>query len=113
MSDSVNLVAALGGELVTYQPYGGVAKTFRALVERQPSQVALLTGVAYPEHSLLVTFPKDATNGVTAITKGKDKIKFKRTLSESQETEFTVVVIDKEDAGLVAGDGGMFTVVVK
>lgn len=115
MSDSVDMLAALGheAELVTYTPSGGVAKTFRALIDRQPSQMALVSSVAYPESALSVTFPKDATDGVLTVSKGHDRIKFKRHRGDSDETEFTVVMIQSEDAGLVSHDGGMFTVLVK
>lgn len=113
MSDAVDMVAALGGELVTYIPHGGVPKAFKAIVEREPSRVAAITGVAYPEQAMLVTFPKDATDGVTAIAKGKDRVRIKRTLSDVIETDFTVALVQDEDSGLVAGDGGMWTVLVK
>lgn len=113
MSDAVAMVAALGGELVTYSPYGGTAKTFKALVERQPSEIAALAGVAYPENSLAVTFPRHATDGVMSIAKGKDRISFKRHVSDSDVSTYTVVVVQQEDVGMVAGDGGMWTVLVK
>ena len=113
MADSVQLVAQLGGELVTYQPWNGTPKTFKAIVERRPTQLGIVSGVAFPENSLEVFIPNDATDGVTTITKGKDKITFKRNLSDSQETEFIVAAILQEDAGLVASDAGGFTVLVK
>ncbi len=113
MSDSVNLVAALGGELVTYQPYGGVTKTFKAIVERQPSQVENSPAGSYPVNTLEVFIPKDATNGVTAVQPRKDRMRFKKTLGDTQETDFTVQKIIQEDAGLVAGGGGMFRVLVQ
>lgn len=113
MSDAVRLVADLGGELVTYSPYGGTAKQFKAIVEREPSQPAPFGGAIYPENSMLVTFPRHATDGVLSVAKGKDKISFKRHLSDAAATEYTVVMIQDEDAGLAAGDGGMYTVVVK
>lgn len=107
------MVAALGGEVVTYIPYRETAKTFKAIVDREPSQIAALAGVAYPEHAPRVTFPRDATDGVMSITKGKDRISFKRQLSDRDETTFTVGMVQDEDAGLIDGDGGMFTVLVK
>lgn len=115
MSDTVDMVAAMGTEavLATFIPYGGVPRQFKVLVDRQPPQVEILSGVSYPENSLSVLIPRDAVNGALTINKGKDKIKFKRHLSDSQETEFTVVMIETEDAGLVSSDGGMFVVVVK
>lgn len=113
MSDAVDMVADLGGELVTYTPYGGVAKQFKALVEREPSRVAALVGVTYPEQAMLVTFPRDATDGVLTVQKGKDRLACKRALSDSQDTQYTVAMVQDEDAGLMAGDGGMFTVLVK
>lgn len=113
MSDSVDIVAACGGELVTYIPFGGVAKQFKAIVERQPSQVQQSGGGAYPVNTVAIMIPNDATNGVTAIQPRKDRVRFKKNLSDAQEMEFTVQKILHEDAGLIAGDGGMFRVEVK
>ena len=113
MSDALELVAALGGELITYRPYNGVALQFTAIVEREPSRVSVFTGVAYPENAILVTFPKDATDGVESISKGKDTLSFKRHLSDRDVTEFTVTMIEDEDVGLVGSDLGMWTVLVK
>ena len=113
MSDAVDLIAALGGEVVTYTPHGGVAKTFKAVVERQPSQVQTSAGGAYPVNQMEVTFPNDATNGVTMVQERKDIMTFKRKLSDSQATEFTVQKLIQEDAGLTASDGGMFRVLVQ
>lgn len=113
MSDSVDLIAALGGEVVTYQPSGGVAKTFKAIVERQPIQVQSSVGGPYPVNQLDVAFPNDAIDGVTAVQERKDKITFKKKLSDAQATEFTVMKLIQEDAGLTASDGGMFRVQVQ
>lgn len=113
MSDSVNLVAALGGELVTYQPYGGVAKQFKAIVERQPPQQEVAGGHQYLVNTIQVTFPRDATDGVLAVQEGKDKLRFKQSLSDAQEKEFVISSLLKEDAGLTASDGGMFAVLVE
>lgn len=107
------MVAALGGELVTYMPWNGVPRTFKAVIDRQPTQIGLVSAVAFPEHSLQVVVPKDGTNGVLTIHKGKDRMTFKRHLSDTQETEFTVAMILQEDTGLVSSDSGAFTLVVK
>lgn len=112
-NDAVQLVASLGGELITYRPYGGTAKTFKAIIDREPSRVSAFSGVAYPEQAMLVTFPNDATDGVESIRKGMDRVSFKRHLSDAQETDYTVAMVQDEDAGLVPGDGGMWTVLVK
>ncbi len=113
MSDAIAMVAALGGEVVTYLPYGGVAKQFKAIIEREPSRVAAFSGATYSEHAMLVTFPRHATDGMMSVAKGKDRFMLKHRLSDSDEKEFTVVMVQDEDAGLVASDGGMFTVLVK
>jgi hypothetical protein len=112
-NDAVQLVAALGGERITYRPFNGTAKQFKAIVEREPTRVSAFSGVAYPEQAMLVTFPKDATDGMTSIGKGKDRIACKRHVSDTQETEYTVVMVQDEDMGMLAGDGGMWTVLVK
>lgn len=111
-NDAVQLVAALGGELVTYRPYEGTEKTFKALVERQPSQVAASPAGSYPVNVLEVTFPMDATAAVLTVQPRKDRIQFKKNLGDLQETEFVVQKIIREDIG-IAGSGGMFTVQVQ
>jgi hypothetical protein len=113
MSDSVDMVAALGGELVTYTPYGGVAKTFKAIVERRPTQVESTGGVPYGVNTLELFIPRDATNGVLEIQARKDRVRFKKDLSDAQETDFSVQKVIQEDAGLTANDGGMFRVLVQ
>lgn len=114
-SDSVNLIAALGSEavLATYIPHGGVEKQFKILVDRQPSQTQQSAGGAYAVNKLEVEVPIDATHGMTAIQVRKDKIRFKWNLSDSQETEFTVQKIIREDLGIVPSDGGMFRLEVQ
>lgn len=106
------MIADLGGELVTYIPYGGTAKSFEALVERQPSQVAVSPAGSYPVNTLEVTFPMDATDGVATVQPRKDRIRFKKNLGDGQETEFVVHKLIREDVGL-GGSGGMFTVQVQ
>lgn len=112
MSDNVAIVASLGGELVTYIPYGGTAKSFEAIIDRQPSQVAGSVGGSYAVNMLDITFPMDATDGVLTVQPRKDRIRFKKSLGDSQETEFVVQKVMREDVG-IAGSGGMFTVQVQ
>ncbi len=112
-SDSVDLIVQLGGELVTYMPANGTAKMFKALVERRPTQVQSGPGGAFGVNTIEVWIPRDATNGVLTVQPRKDKIRFKKSLSDSQETEFTVNTILQEDVGLLASDGGMFKVEVQ
>ena len=113
MSDAVFMVAELGGELVTYQAYNGTAKQFKAIVARQPSQVQQSAGGPYPVNQLEVTFPRDATDGVLVVQERKDKMRFKKKLSDLEDTEFTVMKLIDEDAGFSAGTGGMFRVLVQ
>lgn len=112
-SDSVNLVASLGGELVTYTPYGGVARTFRALVERRPTQVQGAGGFQYGANTIELQIPNDATDGVSEVQERKDRVSFKKSLKDASVTEFSVNKLIHEDAGLVASDGGMFHVLVQ
>lgn len=117
MPDSVDLVATLAdgpdGRIVTYIPYGGVARSFKAIVERQPSQVQQSQAGPYPVNTLEVLIPRDATNGVMSIQVRKDTMRFKKNLSDTDESTFTVQKILQEDAGLVASDGGLFRVLVQ
>lgn len=112
MSDAVTMIDYLGGELVTYLPHGGAARQFEAVVDRQPSQIAGTAAGSYPVNMLDVTFPMDATDGVLAVQPRKDRIRFRKNLGDSQETEFVVQKILREDIG-IAGSGGMFTVQVQ
>ena len=114
MSDSVDIIIACDGELITYLPHGGVAKIFKALVERQTTpQVQQSAAGPYPVNQLEVLIPNDATNGVTNIRVRKDKILFKKHRGDSDATEFTVNKIIQEDAGMTAVFGGMFRVSVQ
>jgi hypothetical protein len=113
MSDSVDLVAQLGGELVTYTPHGGVARTFKAIVERRPTQVESAGAFQYGANTLELLIPRDATNGMMAIQERKDRVRFKKSLDDAQETDFSVNKVIQEDAGLLAFDGGMFRVLVQ
>ena len=113
MSDAVAMVAALGGEPVIYTPYGGVAKQFRAIIHRRPTQVQQAGGHAYGANTIEMEFPNDATDGMTTIQERKDTVDFKKSLDDAQVTKFTVNKLIHEDAGLVASDGGMFHVLVQ
>jgi hypothetical protein len=113
MAHSVDLVARLGGEPITYEPHGGVPRQFMAIVERRPTQVQEGRGLAYPVNTIEVLIPRDATDGVLAILTRQDRLRFKKTLSDREETVFTVQTVQQEDAGLIAGDGGMFRVWVQ
>ena len=113
MSESVEIIAGLGGEVVTYLPYGGVARTFKAIVERQPSQVQTSQGAVVPVNAMEVQIPKDGTSGVSVIQVRKDRMQFKKMLSDAQVSDFTVMKILQEDAGMTPADGGMFRVLVQ
>ena len=107
------MIAALGGEMITYLPAGGVPKTFLALIERQPSQVQQSQGGPYAVDTLEVYIARDATDGVTSIQPRKDKMTFKKNLSDADPSDFTVQKILQEDVGVTATDGGMFHVQVQ
>lgn len=113
MSDAVDMVAALGGELVTYMPYGGVPKLFKAVVERRPTQTDSIPAGSYPSNTMELLIPNDVTNGVESIKERFDKVFFKRRLNDADVTMFTVTKVVQEDLGMVASDGGMFRVMVQ
>jgi len=112
-SVSVTMVAQLGGEVVTYLSAGGVAKTFKAIVERRPMQVESAGGFQYGANTIELLIPRDATDGVLTVQERKDRVQFKKSLDDAQATEFTVNKVIQEDAGLIATDGGMFRVEVR
>ena len=112
MLDVVDMIAALGGELVTYIPYGATDKTFAAIVERKPSQLAGNLVGSYLVNTFEVTFPMDATDGVLTVKPRKDRIRFKQNCGDVLDTDYVVQKIIREDIG-IAGSGGMFTVEVQ
>lgn len=112
-SDSVMLVAALRGELITYTPDGDESRTFKAIVNRRPMQVQNAGRPAYHANTIELQIPRDAEQGVLAVVEGHDKVTFKHQLDDEDETEFTVTKIVQEDTGLVPSDGGMFTLLVQ
>lgn len=111
-SDAVQSIAALGDRLVTYIPYGGTEKKFEAIVEWKQSQVSASSAGSYLVNTIEVTFPMDATQGVLKVQPRKDRMRFKKIASDSQETEFVVNQILSVDDG-IGGMGGMFTVEVQ
>ena len=113
MSDAVDMVAAFDWDLVTYVPYGGTEKTFKALVDRDLSGVASSAAGSYGVNVLHVTFPMDATEGVLTVQPRKDRIRFKRNMSDSQDTEFVVQKIMTDSDRGFAGVGGMFKIEVQ
>lgn len=113
MPDAVDLIAALGGELITYTPHGGTAKSFKALIEREPLQPEQAGGYRYQVNELVVHVPRDATNGVLTVQEGKDRMSFKRHVSDTAAREYVVMKIQQEDVGFVSSDGGMFVLVVE
>lgn len=113
MSDATDMVAAFDWDLVTYVPYGGTKKTFKALVTRDLSSVASSAAGSYAVNVLHVTFPMDATDGVLTVQPRKDRIRFKRNMSDSQDTEFVVQKIMPESDRGFAGCGGMFKIEVQ
>jgi len=108
-SESVQLVVALGGELITYQPQDGAPRTFKALVHRRPIQVQA-GGRPYTNKVLELDLPRDGTNGVLSVKEGHDTVRVKFNLADAQETTFTVAKVVSQDAGMVASDGGLFHV---
>lgn len=112
-SDSVRLIAQLGGEVITYTPHGGIPKTFRAIVKRRPTKVENVGGVQFTSNIIELVFPRDPIDGVMAIAERKDKVSFKKRLSDAQATEYVINKVTAEDAGISATDTGMFRVTVQ
>lgn len=110
---AVNIIAACGGELVTYLPAGSVARSFKAIVEWQPPPLQPGQVGVYAVNSLEIFIPKDSVDGVLEVQVRKDKVTFKRALSDDETTEFTVQKILREDAGITGTDGGMFHLLVQ
>lgn len=112
-SDSVRMVAQLGGEVIIYTPHGGLPKTFRVVIKRRPTRVESAGGFQFASNMLEVYVPRDSTDGVMTIQLSKDKMTFAKRIGDAQATEFKVIKILSEDAGMVPSDGGMFRVLVQ
>ena len=112
-SDSVNIVASLGGELITYLPASGGSKQFKAVVDRRPQGVDASPAGSYPANMLELLIPHDATNGVESIKERFDKVTFKRWPHDSGVSTFTITKVLQADIGIIASDGGMFRVMVQ
>ena len=110
---TLDLINQLGGETITYTPAGGVGKQIRAIVERdRPSRdVQETNGQRFSANTRTILIANDATDGVTTVAEHKDKVRFKKNLSDSAETDFTVQTILKEDTGLAGGGGGFYLLV--
>lgn len=76
-------------------------------------QVERAGGLQYGANTIEISFPRDAVDGVLTVQARKDRVRFKKSLSDTQETEFTVQTILEEDAGLFVTDGGLFRVLVQ
>jgi len=110
-SDSVNLVAQLGGETIAYTPDGGAAVSFKAIVHRgKPGQAVQSGARPYTRKVLELEIPKDADDGVTSIKEGHDTVSVKFNIDDASATTFTVAKILSQDAGLVSMDGGLWRV---
>lgn len=110
-SDSVNLVAQLGGETVTYTTKAGVVKTFKAIVERGENGQPVEPGSRpYTKRMRRLQIPNDATDGVTEIHEGHETVSAKFNLDDASATTFTVAKVLSHDAGIISSDGGLFTV---
>lgn len=112
MSDAVDMVAALGGELITYRPYAGTAIQFKAIIEREPSQTMNSPAGNFPINEIEVLIPMDASAGMLRIQPRKDRISLVLHHGDAETTECMVQKVIQEDTGLLGG-GGMFRVVVK
>ncbi len=112
MSDSVDMVAALGGETITYTPHGASPKSLVAIVVRQPLRPLDRAGDVAARGSLMnaieLYIPKDAAKGLTTVRERLDKVSLKLHVHDDAPTVFTVVRIMEEDTGLVASDGGLY-----
>lgn len=112
-SDSVIAVEQLGGEPAIYEPFGGVEKTFKVIVERRPTQPDNAGGFSYTVNTMEMLIPNDETDGMTEIQVRKDTVRIKKNLGDSELTRFTVQKIIQEDVGMLQLDGGMFRVLVQ
>jgi hypothetical protein len=113
-SDTINLIRQLGGELITYTPFGGAAKSLWAIVERDRTAIEsqLVNGAMYAVSMRHILVANDPNDGITSVIEHKDRVSFKKNLSDAAETVMTVQTILKQDAGL-AGDTGGFLLMVQ
>lgn len=112
-ADAVTLITALSKETVVYTPHGGVSKTIPAIIDRPTLQVEPAGSRGGPVNTLSITIANDTTDGVTAVKERFDTVAFTRTLDDAASTTFVVTKILQQDNGMVASDGGCWTLEVK
>ncbi len=107
MSATVNLIKQLGGEMITYTPYGSADLEFLACVDRdRPTHdVQVTNGQRYSANTRQVLIAKDSEYGVLVIQERLDKIRMKKNLSDADTTLFVVQTVISEDDGFGNGNG--------
>lgn len=85
-------------ESVTYTPYGGVAKSIKAIVTRNrlnpdsQNQGHILT------NQVEIQIANDSTYGVTAINKGQDKVSLPALIGGSNSDWLIIDIVEHDSA---------------
>lgn len=87
------------GEEIVYTPYGGSAKTIRAMVNRNPSDPMAEGGQRTMENTIEVFISTDATHGISSITLGEDKVQVADDIGGAVR-KYTVQRIIAQDEGM-------------
>ncbi len=77
------------GEEITYTPHNGSPTTVRAVVRRNPEEIA----GNVKRDAVEITVPNSATYGVTSITRGQDTVTLEPILGAGNETLRVVEIL--------------------
>lgn len=100
-NDSLNIFLNTNefSEVITYTPKGGVAKTIKAIVDRQRVSPASEDGGRTLLNDLEIQIANDATYGVTLINKGFDVVAVAE-IEGGANKNYTVADILGQDPGM-------------
>jgi hypothetical protein len=86
------------GEIISYTPYGGTAKSIKAIVDRQRLRPDPEVGGRILSNQIEILIVNDATNGVAAINKGRDIVLVPEFIGGANVSWVVVDIIKHDEA---------------
>jgi len=87
-------------ETVTYTPYGGEARSIKAIIERGRLEPAAEDHGRMLANSVEIMIANHAEYGVVSVNKGNDTVALKKTLGDESDTVFFVADVISHDEGM-------------
>ncbi|MEI8350091.1 MAG: hypothetical protein WCI77_08045 [Candidatus Omnitrophota bacterium] len=85
-------------ESITFTPYGGTAKSIKAIVQRSRLDPASEDTGRSLLNQAEIFIANDSVEGVTSINKGQDKVSLPATIGGSSSNWLVVDIIDHDSA---------------